>query len=334
MNRRGDSEHNPEWTATDCREPRLALSNTYYSSYQDSFEDYIAESWLPHAAPSWSRNIGTGPGLGAGPGTTGTINGIDSEIQWSHDSFHMPKQVDIPRQDHGLVLYTEFGYIVPDLDSSPTLSTEYEFASSSSERQAPYQASPDTQVSHEYGPDYHYQPPQPSYHQPASSMYETPFLHSNTYPELNEFVFLPEEHLTHRALSTVDVLPLKSTTSVSTKSVSPPRSSPGLVLDWSVCEQTSIAPRKVDESSYIPAPKRKASYEAPDTTTTTTTTSNWVDLRPKDMTECVDVFENAPGALASVKRRRKLDAPVRKAAREVRKAGACHQCRFRKRTVS
>jgi hypothetical protein len=29
-----------------------------------------------------------------------------------------------------------------------------------------------------------------------------------------------------------------------------------------------------------------------------------------------------------------LDAPVRKAARDVRKAGACHQCRFRKRTVS
>lgn len=48
----------------------------------------------------------------------------------------------------------------------------------------------------------------------------------------------------------------------------------------------------------------------------------------------VVVFENAPGALNTVKHRRKLDAPVRKAARAVRKAGACHQCRFRKRTVS
>jgi hypothetical protein len=53
-----------------------------------------------------------------------------------------------------------------------------------------------------------------------------------------------------------------------------------------------------------------------------------------ELDDFVVVFENAPGALATVKRRRKLDAPVRKAARDVRKAGACHQCRFRKRTVS
>ena len=53
----------------------------------------------------------------------------------------------------------------------------------------------------------------------------------------------------------------------------------------------------------------------------------------KDLAKFVVVFENAPGALATVKRRRKLDPPVRKAARDVRKAGACHQCRFRKRTV-
>ncbi|KAH6677707.1 hypothetical protein B0J14DRAFT_475993 [Halenospora varia] len=52
------------------------------------------------------------------------------------------------------------------------------------------------------------------------------------------------------------------------------------------------------------------------------------------LSEFVLVFENAPGALSSVKHRRKLDAPVRKAARDVRKAGACHQCRFRKRTCS
>ncbi|KAF4627496.1 hypothetical protein G7Y89_g10656 [Cudoniella acicularis] len=54
----------------------------------------------------------------------------------------------------------------------------------------------------------------------------------------------------------------------------------------------------------------------------------------KNISEFVLVFENAPGALSSVKHRRKLDAPVRKAARDVRKAGACHQCRFRKRTCS
>ncbi|RDW61327.1 hypothetical protein BP5796_11219 [Coleophoma crateriformis] len=53
-----------------------------------------------------------------------------------------------------------------------------------------------------------------------------------------------------------------------------------------------------------------------------------------DINEFVVVFENAPGALANIKRRRKLEAPVRKAAKEVRKAGACHQCRFRRRTCS
>lgn len=58
------------------------------------------------------------------------------------------------------------------------------------------------------------------------------------------------------------------------------------------------------------------------------------DTGHKDISDCVDVFENEPGALKNVKRRKKLDAPVRKAAREVRKAGACHQCKFRKRTVS
>ena len=52
------------------------------------------------------------------------------------------------------------------------------------------------------------------------------------------------------------------------------------------------------------------------------------------MSDFVVVFENAPGALASVKKRKKLEAPVRKAAKDVRRAGACHQCRFRKRTVS
>ena len=54
----------------------------------------------------------------------------------------------------------------------------------------------------------------------------------------------------------------------------------------------------------------------------------------QNMSDFVVVFENAPGALASVKKRKKLEAPVRKAAKDVRRAGACHQCRFRKRTIS
>jgi hypothetical protein len=85
------------------------------------------------------------------------------------------------------------------------------------------------------------------------------------------------------------------------------------------------------ESSFtitVPIPKRKAQDDA------SKIQAPWPDTTQKDISECVDVFENAPGALKTVKRRKKLDAPVRKAAREVRKAGACHQCKFRKRTVS
>lgn len=51
------------------------------------------------------------------------------------------------------------------------------------------------------------------------------------------------------------------------------------------------------------------------------------------LAEYVGVFENEPGALTTVKKRKKLDGAVRKAAQLIRKAGACHQCRFRKRTV-
>ncbi|CAG8975956.1 hypothetical protein HYALB_00007087 [Hymenoscyphus albidus] len=79
-----------------------------------------------------------------------------------------------------------------------------------------------------------------------------------------------------------------------------------------------VAPPKRKRASPDPAPPKRSRTNDPQ----------------KNLSEFVVVFENAPGALSTVKHRRKLDAPVRKAARDVRKAGACHQCRFRKRTCS
>lgn len=79
-----------------------------------------------------------------------------------------------------------------------------------------------------------------------------------------------------------------------------------------------VAPPKRKRASPDPAPPKRSRANDPQ----------------KSLSEFVVVFENSPGALSTVKHRRKLDAPVRKAARDVRKAGACHQCRFRKRTAS
>jgi hypothetical protein len=100
------------------------------------------------------------------------------------------------------------------------------------------------------------------------------------------------------------------------------------VLDWSTSDQVSGPSTASNISNYQAIiPKRKHASPDPVVKKKSISTEDELD-------EFVVVFENAPGALASVKRRRKLDAPVRKAARDVRKAGACHQCRFRKRTVS
>jgi len=105
--------------------------------------------------------------------------------------------------------------------------------------------------------------------------------------------------------------------------------SKGLTLDWSTSDQVSgpfIASNHPPCQAIVP--KRK--YTSPEPVVKKSKSI----LTQDELDEFVVVFENAPGALATVKRRRKLDAPVRKAARDVRKAGACHQCRFRKRTVS
>lgn len=99
-------------------------------------------------------------------------------------------------------------------------------------------------------------------------------------------------------------------------------------LDWS---PTASEEQSLSRDSSLPyrEPIIKRKIESP-----SPTISNLSTRPQNNMSDFVVVFENAPGALASVKKRKKLEAPVRKAAKDVRRAGACHQCRFRKRTVS
>lgn len=99
-------------------------------------------------------------------------------------------------------------------------------------------------------------------------------------------------------------------------------------LNWSptAAEEQSLS---ADSSLPYREPVTKRKLES-----SPSTSSNISSPPHQNMSDFVVVFENAPGALASVKKRKKLEAPVRKAAKDVRRAGACHQCRFRKRTVS
>jgi len=105
-----------------------------------------------------------------------------------------------------------------------------------------------------------------------------------------------------------------------------------LTLNWSptASDEDVGQPR---HPSLLASSKRKHSH-SPSPIIKQEVTEEPIQPQPKGISDYLVVFENSPGALASVKKRKKLDAPVRKAAKDVRKAGACHQCRFRKRTVS
>ncbi|CZR58722.1 uncharacterized protein PAC_08614 [Phialocephala subalpina] len=105
--------------------------------------------------------------------------------------------------------------------------------------------------------------------------------------------------------------------------------SASLALDWSMNNQTTSETTISREAETLPLPKRRHVSPGPPPAKKSRQAASEAELA-----EYVGVFENAPGALTTVKKRKKLDGAVRKAAQDVRKAGACHQCRFRKRTCS
>jgi hypothetical protein len=145
-----------------------------------------------------------------------------------------------------------------------------------------------------------------------------------TYPSCSGTTYLNQHQAWQSSSSTNQAPALINTamTSSTTSEVIPT----SVKLQWPA-EDSCATPTSDQLLSTITGSKRKRGSPEPPSKR-----SRVVEPK-KPLSEFVVVFENSPGALSAVKHRRKLDAPVRKAARDVRKAGACHQCRFRKRTV-
>jgi hypothetical protein len=286
----------------------------FLASYNDGLNNFIAESWLSETNTSWSA---------AAP----------AQKLWSHDA----SQVLLPFSD-GLVqekpLYNSVEHLPLSYSNDHANLTEYnpKSTTNSDERvhcQPQPPVHPINQVAQSYGTAYHSQTPRESQNVSPRDEHlafqDTSNLGVTGYSQFNAFntnlrqeqpslwpVSFPESQVFNNVVS----------------SISPKPSSPQVELERQNNEQLSSHAPDRSGSSYPPISKRKRESPQP------VSKKSRSETPQKDLSEFVLVFENAPGALASVKHRRKLDAPVRKAARDVRKAGACHQCRFRKRTVS
>jgi len=311
------------------RDSTLAFPNTFFSTYHDPpFDGYAAESWLPEAIPAWGQPV-------------------ENNVPWSHSNLlasnMMSRQYE--RQQQPAMIYTNFEtpYNFSGLQSPP-ISAGYELSTANNESyRNPIQRS--NEIHQNEGNTYQSHTPQTSYHQqsPVSpvdgmSCFQ---LQTNNYMDSNDYggEFIQEQHISTWSTAAGDLSPQNNNINTAGQyPISPESSSPGPHFGWTIhrpeSPESAISSRPPSflpgESVFtvaVPTPKRRAGNGLE-------MKSQKSDTAQKDISDCVDVFENEPGALKSVKRRKKLDAPVRKAAREVRKAGACHQCKFRKRTVS
>lgn len=303
--------------------------HTFSVSSDNSLDEFIAQSWIPEPLLDLSWN-----------------DIRDVQDQWQH-TMSLSSQDDLSAHQ-----IQTFAYPMSSNDSAISVGHSFdEFESQIALKEAcgaaAYQPCIPA-VNHnagEYGRDYPSQTPQlavtiPTEHAYPSSIPSSmhriiPSNHALAgYPDTGLLSFNCDDDLN---LATTDVtwvpfIPdqpqqhhVATTTTTSPKPKKTTSSSVGLALDWSTSEQPPETFIKQQKPSLPSAPKRK--YTSPRSSTE--------EVQPDcHLEECVGVFENAPGALATVKKRKKLDAPVRKAARDVRMAGACHQCRFRKRTCS
>jgi hypothetical protein len=267
----------------------------------DNLDSFIAQSWIPDPSIPWN-------------------DFRDSQHQWNATS--------APSGD--LSVHQEILY--PNPAESFTLNSTYDYeAASKNTGSAGYQPCirPINQIAQGYGDDFPSQSPQISNNNEPYSMNRILPPNDAAYSHLQRY----SEDLNLEA-SHPGWIPFTGETSRNAPVNTPPipdvnvsnGSSTALALDWSTSEQPpETFMNAKNPSPHVAVSKRKYASPRP--------VSKKV-LPDCPLEECVGVFENAPGALATVKKRKKLDAPVRKAARDVRKAGACHQCRFRKRTVS
>jgi len=285
--------------------------------YHDPFDDYVAESWLPQTSPSWNRSCS--------PRNT-----------WSHDSSsgQRPLPAATSAQEQESILYPDTrSHVTLTSSQTPFVGQDYHVTAPHSENSHAYQPQPCMhvidQVPQESGETYPSQTPETIYHRSKYSNSGTSSfqLQPNGYSNLHGYgaEFIEDQVSWPTPTGQITSQKLVINTDLQ-HPVSPNQPSSCLKLDWSICDQSLVSINGGDSRLVAAIPKRKASKEV--------IAHSSSPVEAPQLSECVDVFENAPGALASVKRRKKLDAPVRKAAREVRKAGACHQCQFRKRTVS
>ena len=277
-------------------------------NYHNAIDDFVTQSWIPEPTIPW----------------TGTQA---SQIVCFEQTESIASREVVGQQG---LLYTA----TPDLSFGSTQLCNYESPMSMKAESAVYQAfvRSSNQNTSAYGSDYPSQTPPAAVQPQPYCMNQIPMLDGTEY--LQSQSYGPE--VQHAQPNSAWAQEIEQNIP---NYIAPPESTPdshpikigsaGITLDWS----TSIHQPDLSlgrSASPLPAPTQKRKL----TCATPPAKNPRSDSPDVELSEFVVVFENAPGALANVKRRRKLDAPVRKAARDVRKAGACHQCRFRKRTVS
>jgi hypothetical protein len=311
----------------------FSLSDTFLVNYQDHVDEFVAQSWLPDVSASASWNS-----AGA------------SQSLWSHDVSSTLMHFDAGHgMGHDTVFYSRPGRQSQDQTTSQHAGSEQDDAAYLNVQDGIYQPRMQSRNEHTEGYEgaYHSQTPQapqPLQHQHQSinnatlspqvvvpnleaAGYPPNYLHrsncADLYQQGHHPNWAPAFSETNQIDNFVNCFP-----NLEVQAVPVPHA--GLTLDWSASNQPS-APTPVSNLSY---PKEVTKRKPPSSGPKAKKIRSAAPDSAKGLSQFVVVFENEPGALATVKRRRKLDAPVRKAAKDVRKAGACHQCRFRKRTVS
>jgi len=292
----------------------------FLTSYNVGLNSFIAENWISETNTPWSpaRSI---------------------QSLWSHDTSQaiLPFDGGLVQEKHlyngvgeSPLSYSNNNIKFPEYNQKPTTNSDETILC-----QPQHPVYPINQVAQSYGTPYHpHSPPESQTVSPSSdslALQDTSKLSVAGYTQFSVLnTNLRHEEPTSWPVSFPETQVFSNlVTSIPPELKIPKAPSLGTELEWQNNEQPSSQVSVPSSSSY-PPPISKRKRESPQPVSKKSRS----ETPQKELSEFVLVFENAPGALASVKHRRKLDAPVRKAARDVRKAGACHQCRFRKRTVS
>ncbi|KAG4428383.1 hypothetical protein IFR05_016136 [Cadophora sp. M221] len=304
----GDDEyaHFVQETASKHRS-QAEYYHTFSVTSDNSLDDFIAQSWIPEPLFDLSWN---------------TIR--DAQTHWPQ-STSLSSQDDFSAQQHDQTLV--YPLSATDSTISDAHSHVYDFEIASKVAcSAAYQPCirAVNHIAGEYGQDYPSQTPQVSVSN-AHEAYQTSmnrFLPSNASGFTDISAYDADLNLGSSDATWISFIPDNPrqhpipTTRVAKIEKSIP-SPVGLALDWSTSEQSPENFIKQRKSSLPSAPKRKYTSPRPAPE----------EAQPDcHLEECVGVFENAPGALATVKKRKKLDAPVRKAARDCSTGTPCGSC--------